>query len=111
MVSSAKRNCQRQPALGLRLGITQRTVIAGFDHSKERYSSRKLIPVNVKTLGDRLRLKRSKADLSQSKVAQKMDVPVRTMSSWEHGGVCPAEYRVGFDTISTRRLTGLSVMS
>ncbi len=76
---------------GLLLGITQRTVALVFDHSKNRYSPRKLIPVNVKTLGDRLLLKRIKADLSQSEVAQKADVSVETVRKWEHGIVCPTE--------------------
>jgi DNA-binding transcriptional regulator YiaG len=65
--------------------------MAEFDHSKHRYSPRKLIPVNVKTLGDRLLLKRIEADLSQSEMAQKMGVSVRTVSKWEHGIVCPTE--------------------
>jgi DNA-binding transcriptional regulator YiaG len=62
-----------------------------FDHSKERYSPRKLIPVNVKTLGDRLLLKRIEADLSQAEVAQKSGVSVRTVQKWEHNILCPTE--------------------
>jgi DNA-binding XRE family transcriptional regulator len=66
-------------------------LIADFDHSKDKYSPRKLIPVNVKTLGDHLLLKRIKADLSQSEVAKKAGVSVRTMWQWEHGIICPNE--------------------
>jgi DNA-binding XRE family transcriptional regulator len=82
---------QRQRRLGQLLGITQRTVITEFDHSKDRYSPRKLIPVNPKTLDDHLLLKRIEADLSQAEVAQKMGVSVRTVLKWEHGIVCPTE--------------------
>jgi DNA-binding XRE family transcriptional regulator len=66
-------------------------VVTAFDHSNERYSRRKLIPVNPKTLGDRLLLKRIEADLSQSEMAQKADVSVETVRKWEHGIVCPTE--------------------
>ena len=62
-----------------------------FDHSKERYSRRKVIPVNPKTLGDHLHLKRIAADLSQSEVAQKTGVSVRMVRKWEYGLACPTE--------------------
>jgi ribosome-binding protein aMBF1 (putative translation factor) len=66
-------------------------VTAKFDHSKDRYSPRKLIPVNAKTLGDHLLLKRIEADLSQAEVAQKAGVSVCTIRKWEHGIICPNE--------------------
>jgi ribosome-binding protein aMBF1 (putative translation factor) len=78
--------------LGQLLGIAQRTVVAVFDFSSERFSPRKLIPVNVKTLGDHLLLKRIEADLTQLEVAQKAGVSVRTVRQWEHGLVCPTEH-------------------
>jgi DNA-binding transcriptional regulator YiaG len=78
--------------LGQLLGIAQRSVTVKYDDSKERYSRRKLIPVNPKTLGDQLHLKRIKADLSQAEVAQKAGVSVRTVRKWEHGIVCPTEH-------------------
>jgi DNA-binding transcriptional regulator YiaG len=77
--------------LGQLLGIAQRTVVVDFDHSKERYSRRKVIPVNPKTLGDHLHLKRIAADLSQSEVAQKTGVSVRMVRKWEYGLACPTE--------------------
>ena len=76
---------------GQLLGIAQRTVYVKFDHFKQRFSVRKLIPVNPKTLGDQLHLKRIKADLSQQEVAQKAGVSVRTVRKWEYGNVCPTE--------------------
>jgi len=78
--------------LGQLLGIAQRSVTVKYDDSKERYSRRKLIPVNPKTLGDQLHLKRIKADLSQQEVAQKAGVSVRTVRKWEYGIVCPTEH-------------------
>jgi len=66
------------------MGITQRTVQV-VAHDKERFSPRKLIPVNPKTLGDHLLLKRIKANLSQPEVAIKAAVSVRTVKAWEHG--------------------------
>jgi DNA-binding transcriptional regulator YiaG len=77
--------------LGLLLGITQRAVVVDFDHSKERYSRRKLIPVNPKTLGDHLHLKRIEADLSQPEVAKKTGGSVRMVRKWEYGLACPNE--------------------
>jgi DNA-binding transcriptional regulator YiaG len=77
--------------LGLLLGITQRAVVVDFDHSKERYSRRKLIPVNPKTLGDHIHLKRIEAGLSQPEVAKKTGVSVRMVRKWEYGLACPNE--------------------
>ena len=62
-----------------------------YDDSKERYSRRKLIPVNPKTLGDQLHVKRIEADLSQAEVTQKAGVSVRTVRKWEYGIACPTE--------------------
>jgi len=78
--------------LGQLLGIAQRSVWVQFDDSKERYSRRKLIPVNPKTLGDHLLLKRIEANLSQLEVAEKAGVSVRTVRKWEYGIVCPTEH-------------------
>jgi len=73
------------------LGIAHRTVHVKFDHFKQRFSARKLIPVNVKSLGDYLLLKRIEADLSQPEVAIKAGVSTRTVRKWEHGHACPTE--------------------
>jgi DNA-binding transcriptional regulator YiaG len=77
--------------MGQLLGIARRSMTALFDHSKERYSPRKLIPVNLKTLGDRLLLKRIEANLSQQEVAQMAEVSTRMVRKWEHGEACPTE--------------------
>jgi len=83
---------QRQRRLGQLLGIAQRTTVAVFDFQSQRFSPRKLIPVNVKNLGDHLHLQRIKNNLSQSEVAQKAKVSVRTVRKWEHGYSCPTEH-------------------
>lgn len=62
-----------------------------YDDSKERYSPRKLIPVNPKTLGDHLLLKRIEANLSQPELAKKAGVSVQTVRKWEYGLACPTE--------------------
>jgi len=54
-------------------------VTVKFDHSKERYSTRKLIPVNAETMGDHLLLKRVEANLSQPEVAVKAEVSERAV--------------------------------
>jgi DNA-binding transcriptional regulator YiaG len=70
--------------LGQLLGITQRTVTTQFDHSKDKYSRRKLIPVNAKTMGDHLLLKRIATNLSQPELALKTGVSERLVSAWKH---------------------------
>ena len=89
---TAKRNGDDQRRLAQLLGITQRSASVKYDGSKERYNRRKLIPVNPKTLGDHLLLKRIEANLSQPEMAQKAGVSVRTVRKWEYGIVCPTEH-------------------
>ena len=71
------------------MGITQRTLQVIFTHDKERFSPRKLIPVNPKSLGDHLLLRRIKADLTQPELAVKAGVTVRKVKAWEHDRVAP----------------------
>jgi DNA-binding transcriptional regulator YiaG len=71
------------------MGIAQRTLHVTFAHDKERFSPRKLIPVNPKTTGDHLLLKRIKADLSQPELATKAGVSVRKVKAWEHDQISP----------------------
>jgi DNA-binding transcriptional regulator YiaG len=78
--------------MGALLGITQRTIHVIRKLSHGRFSPRKLIPVNPKTLGDHLLLKRIEADLTQPEVAVKAGVSTRTVRKWEHGHACPTEY-------------------
>jgi DNA-binding transcriptional regulator YiaG len=83
------------------MGITQRTLQVVFEHSKERFSPRKLIPVNPKTVGDHLLLKRIQADLSQPEMAAKLKISVRKVKAWEHDQIVPttAEWRVLTDIL------------
>ena len=76
---------------GQLLAYTQRSTSVKYDDSKEKYSQRKLIPVNPKTLGDRLLLKRIEANLTQPEVAEKAGVSVRTVRKWEYGIACSTE--------------------
>ena len=78
-------------SLGQLLGIAHRTVQVNFDHFKQRFSPRKLIPVDVKSLGDYLLLKRIQADLSQPELAVKSGVTVRKVKAWEHDQIIPTE--------------------
>jgi DNA-binding transcriptional regulator YiaG len=80
---------QRQRRLGQLMGIAQRTVVAKFDDSKQKYSVRKLIPVNPKTVGDYLLLKRIESSLSQPELAIKANVSMRMISAWEHDRTVP----------------------
>jgi DNA-binding XRE family transcriptional regulator len=79
--------------LGQLLGITQRTICVIHQLSGGKFSTRKLIPVNLKTMGDHLLLKRIEADLSQAEVALKAGVSERTIHSWEHDQSLPTEAR------------------
>lgn len=71
-------------------------MLVKFGHFKQRFSPLKLIPDNVKSLGDYLLLKRIEANLSQSELAVKSSVSVRKMNAWEHDQMPPsdAEWRV-----------------
>ena len=73
------------------MGIAQRTVEAEFGDFKQRFSTRKLIPTDIKTLGDYLLLKRVKADLSQPELAEKTGFTVRKIKTWEHDWIIPTE--------------------
>jgi DNA-binding transcriptional regulator YiaG len=75
--------------LALLLGIAQRTVLVDYADFKQRFSPRKPIPTEVKTLGDYLLLKRVKADLSQPELALKTGYTVRKIKMWEHDRLIP----------------------
>jgi hypothetical protein len=77
--------------MGQLLGITQRKIRVVHGHSGGRFSPRKLIPVNPKTTGDYLLLKRIEANLSQPEVAAKVGVPERTVRAWEHDDLLPTK--------------------
>jgi hypothetical protein len=77
--------------LGALLGITQRTIRVIHGLSGGRFSPRKLIPVNPKTTGDHLLLKRIEANLSQPEVALKARVSEQTVRAWEHDQSLPTE--------------------
>jgi DNA-binding transcriptional regulator YiaG len=82
--------------MGQLLAFAQRTVHLKFDHFKQRFSPRKLIPVNPITTGDYLLLSRIKADLSQPELAEKSGVSVRKVKAWEYDQITPttAEWQV-----------------
>jgi DNA-binding transcriptional regulator YiaG len=73
------------------LGITQRTICFIHGLSGGGFSPRKLIPVNPKTLGDHLLLKRIEANLTQPEVAKNIGVSTRTVRKWEYGHACPTK--------------------
>jgi DNA-binding transcriptional regulator YiaG len=77
------------------LGIAQRTVEAIYPDFKQRFSPRKLIPTEVKTLGDYLLLKRIKADLSQPELALKTGFTVRKIKAWEYDRLVPTNAEWG----------------
>jgi DNA-binding transcriptional regulator YiaG len=77
--------------MGQLFGTAQRTVEATLPDFKQRFSARKLIPTEVKTLGDYLLLKRIKADLSQPELALRTGFTVREVKGWEHDRIIPTE--------------------
>jgi DNA-binding XRE family transcriptional regulator len=74
----------RQRLLGQLLGIAQRTVLVIYGDYKQRFSPRKLIPAEIKTVGDELLLKRIKANLSQAELAVKTGLTIRKIMDFEH---------------------------
>ena len=77
--------------LGALLGITHRTIRVIHGLSGGKLSPRKLIPVNPKTTGDYLLLKRIEANFSQPEVALKAGISERTVRAWEHDELTPTE--------------------
>jgi ribosome-binding protein aMBF1 (putative translation factor) len=72
------------------LGNTQRKIRVKLDLSDKRFSPRKLFPVNPKTLGDYLIVKRYEADLSQAEVAAKLRGSDKTLRAWEYDQAVPS---------------------
>ena len=70
--------------------IAQRTIEVVYANFKQRYSPRKLIPTEVKTLGDYLLLRRFKANLSQPEVAARTGFTVRKIMAWENVRAIPS---------------------
>ena len=89
--NKADQKLKGQWPLGQLLAFAHRTVHVKFDHFKQRFSARKLIPVTVKSLGDYLLLKRIEANLSQPELAVKSGVSVRKVKAWEHDHITPTE--------------------
>ena len=77
--------------MGQLLGIAQRSVSVKYDDFKEGFSTRKLIPVNAKTPGDHLLLKRMAANLTQPEAAKKTGVSTRTVRNGHLAFVGPTE--------------------
>jgi hypothetical protein len=75
--------------LGQLLAFAHRTIVVKFDHFKQRFSPRKLIPTQVKSLGDYLLLKRIQADLSQPELAIKANFTLRKVMAMEHDRIVP----------------------
>jgi len=73
------------------LGIAQRTIRVKYDFSREGFSPRKLFPINPKTIGDHLILKRVEADISQAEVAAKLKVSDKTLRAWEYDQAIPSQ--------------------
>ena len=73
------------------LGFTQRTIHVVCASISRPNKAKKLIPVEPKTLGDWLVIKRIEADLSQQEVSQKLRVGDQTVRAWEHDEKLPSE--------------------
>lgn len=69
--------------------MAHRTVEVIYADFKQRFSPRKLIPTQVKTLGDYLLLKRIQASLFQPELAQKAGLTVRKVKAWERDQAIP----------------------
>lgn len=79
---------------GALLGFTQRQIQASFDPKLCRSQKRNRIPVEPKTLGDWLHIKRVEANFSQSEIAIELGVTERLVQAWERNRVVPtAEQR------------------
>jgi hypothetical protein len=73
------------------LGNTQRIIRVKYDHSNQKFSPRKLIPSEPKTLGDFLLLERIAANLTQQELAKQAGVTELRVRAWEHNSERPSE--------------------
>lgn len=69
--------------MALLLGIAKSTVETIYTNFKPRFSLRKHIPAEIKTLVGYLLLKRVKADLSQAGLALKTGFRVQKIKLWK----------------------------
>lgn len=76
---------------GALLGISQRTIQAVYDPKASRSQSRNRIPIEPKTLGDWLHVKRIEADLSQEELAKSLGIGGRKVQAWERDKYVPTK--------------------
>ena len=72
------------------LDIAHRTVRAARSQIATRGRPRKSLPTAIKTLGDRIQVRRFELGLLQSELAAKLKVPISLLQAWEEDVQDPA---------------------
>ena len=77
------------------MGIAHRTIRASRSHIPVNRKLCKSLPTSVKTLGDQIRLKRHEKNLTPSKAAQLLGIPLSLFNAWELDLATPSQTQWG----------------
>ena len=83
------------------LGFAQRVIKVSRSHIPMKPKHRKPCPTTVKTLGEKLRVRRLEMGLTQLEMAEKLGISKFKLGHWERGYAQPTEaQRLSLITIS-----------
>ena len=71
------------------MGIAERQIHIQFSQKLSQRMYAKPLPANVQTIGDWIRLRRTKKNLTSGHVAAKMGIADTVVRSWEEGTKAP----------------------
>jgi ribosome-binding protein aMBF1 (putative translation factor) len=78
------------------LGIAQRQIHTKFDQKQGHRCKHNLLPINVKTIGEWIKVKREAKNLTSGHVATKMGIAQSVVRSWEDGNSQPDHQQFKF---------------
>jgi DNA-binding transcriptional regulator YiaG len=76
------------------LGIAQRTIRVKFGVKPKKFSKFNPLPVNIKTIGDMIRVRRQAKNLTPGHLALKMGIISSAVCSWEDGDARPNDWQL-----------------
>ena len=93
-VPTSIEQCKNQQKLVALLGIAQRTIRVNFAVKPKKYSKFNPLPVNIKTIGDLICVRRQTKNLTPGHLASKMGIASSVVSSWEDGNARPNDWQL-----------------